>query len=168
MFSPTGFSFKVVQLKDTLADQDVDASRQRVCDIGLLQQVGVSKPGEDGARTLFQRCAAAPIAGYMNKRGLERNTEDRRCLCNGLLACDTVGPGQASARRMAGGAGDCHAGQPPGWHPSAFSPRSDPLLGEGCGGGYSGVAQCTRAARSKKGRMANHPTLLRVGEKEKT
>ncbi len=92
MFSPTGFSFKVVQLKHTLADQEVYASRQRVCDIGLLQQVGLSKPGEDGVRTLFQRCAAAPVAGYVNKRGLERNTEDRRCLCNGLLAC--VGLGQ--------------------------------------------------------------------------
>ena len=92
MFSPTGFSFKVVQLKDTLADQEVYESRRRVCDIGLLQQVGLSKPGEDGVRTLFQRCAAAPVAGYINKRGLERNTEERRCLCNGLLAC--VGLGQ--------------------------------------------------------------------------
>jgi NAD(P)H-dependent flavin oxidoreductase YrpB (nitropropane dioxygenase family) len=92
MFSPTGFSFKVVQLKNTLADQEVYESRRRVCDIGLLQQVGLSKPGEDGARTLFQRCAAAPIEGYIHKRGLERNTEDRRCLCNGLLAC--VGLGQ--------------------------------------------------------------------------
>jgi nitronate monooxygenase len=92
MFSPTGFSFKVVQLKDTLADQQVYESRRRVCDIGLLQQVGLSKPGEDGVRTLFQRCAAAPVEGYIHKRGLERNTEDRRCLCNGLLAC--VGLGQ--------------------------------------------------------------------------
>jgi nitronate monooxygenase len=92
MFSPTGFSFKVVQLTDTLADQEVYASRRRVCDLGLLQQVGLSKPGEDSRRTLFQRCAAAPIAGYIHKRGLERNTEDRRCLCNGLLAC--VGLGQ--------------------------------------------------------------------------
>jgi NAD(P)H-dependent flavin oxidoreductase YrpB (nitropropane dioxygenase family) len=92
MFSPTGFSFKVVQLKNTLANQEVYESRRRVCDIGLLQQVGVSKPGEDGVRTLFQRCAAAPVEGYIHKRGLERNTEDRRCLCNGLLAC--VGLGQ--------------------------------------------------------------------------
>ncbi|HEU5101176.1 MAG TPA: nitronate monooxygenase [Roseiflexaceae bacterium] len=92
MFSPTGFSFKVVQLRDTLSEQDVYESRRRVCDIGLLQQVGLSKPGEDGVRTLFQRCAAAPIEGYMHKRGLERNTEERRCLCNGLLAC--VGLGQ--------------------------------------------------------------------------
>jgi nitronate monooxygenase len=97
MFSPTGFSFKVVQLHDTLSDQQIYESRRRICDIGLLQQVGLSKPGDDGVRTLFQRCAAAPVAGYMNKRGLERNTEDRRCLCNGLLAC--VGLGQVKQQQ---------------------------------------------------------------------
>ncbi|MCG8349305.1 MAG: nitronate monooxygenase [Chloroflexales bacterium] len=92
MFSPTGFAFKVVQLKDTLADQQVFENRRRVCDIGLLQQVGVSKPNADGMRTIFQRCAAAPVAGYIHKRGLQRSTENRRCLCNGLLSC--VGLGQ--------------------------------------------------------------------------
>lgn len=92
LVSPTGFSFKVVQLTDTLADEEVFANRRRVCDIGLLQQVGLGKPGETGARTLFQRCAAGPVEGYVGKRGLARNTEDRRCLCNGLLAC--VGLGQ--------------------------------------------------------------------------
>lgn len=92
VFSPTGFAFKVVQLKKTLAEQDVFEHRHRVCDIGLLQQVGVSAPGDSGERHVFQRCAAAPIAGYINKRGLERNTDGRRCLCNGLLAC--VGLGQ--------------------------------------------------------------------------
>ena len=55
LFSPTGFAFKVVQLKATLSEQQVFEARRRVCDIGLLQQVGVSKPGEDGTRTLFQR-----------------------------------------------------------------------------------------------------------------
>lgn len=92
LVSPTGFSFKVVQLPGTLAEEEVFDRRHRVCDIGLLQQVGVSAPDEHGARRLFQRCAAAPVEGYLNKRGLARNTEGRRCLCNGLLAC--VGLGQ--------------------------------------------------------------------------
>lgn len=92
VFSPTGFSFKVVQLKETLSDDDVFEARHRTCDIGLLQQRGLSKPDEDGTRTLFQRCPAAPIDNYLKKRGLERNTEERRCLCNGLLSC--VGLGQ--------------------------------------------------------------------------
>jgi NAD(P)H-dependent flavin oxidoreductase YrpB (nitropropane dioxygenase family) len=97
LFSPTGFPFKVVQLDGTLADEAVYASRPRVCDIGLLQQLGLDKPGADGARRLFQRCPAAPVEGFVNKRGLEHNTRDRRCLCNGLLSC--VGLGQVSARK---------------------------------------------------------------------
>jgi len=92
LFSPTGFSFKVVQLAGTLSDDAVYEDRRRICDIGLLQQRGFSKPDEDGTRTLFQRCAAAPIDGYVNNRGIERNTDERRCLCNGLLA--SVGLGQ--------------------------------------------------------------------------
>lgn len=92
LVSPTGFAFKVVQLTGTLADDAVFERRQRVCDIGLLQQVGVSAPDEHGQRSLFQRCAAGPVEGYLGKRGLTRNTEGRRCLCNGLLAC--VGLGQ--------------------------------------------------------------------------
>ena len=93
LFSPTGFPFKVVQLDDTLADPAVYTARQRVCDIGLLQQRGLSKPVEDGSRRLFQRCPAAPLDDFASKRGLPLNTTDRRCLCNGLLS--TVGLGQA-------------------------------------------------------------------------
>ena len=93
LFSPTGFPFKVVQLDGTLADQVVYTNRMRVCDIGLLQQRGLSKPAKDGTRRLFQRCPAAPLDDFVSKRGLPLNTTDRRCLCNGLLAC--VGLGQA-------------------------------------------------------------------------
>ncbi len=92
VFSPTGFSFKVAQLKETLSEDAIYAARRRTCDIGLLQQRGFSKPDEDGTRTLFLRCAAAPIEGYVGHRGIERNTDERRCLCNGLLA--SVGLGQ--------------------------------------------------------------------------
>jgi nitronate monooxygenase len=98
-FSPTGFSFKVVQLKDTLSEDDIYQTRRRICDIGLLQQRGLSKPDEEGARTLFQRCAAAPIESYINHRGVERNTEERRCLCNGLLAS----VGLAQVKKLDGG-----------------------------------------------------------------
>ena len=95
LFSPTGFAFKVAQLPGTLSDEVVFENRLRVCDIGLLQQRGLSKPGEDGTRKLFQRCPAGPIAGYVRNRGLARNVEQRRCLCNGLLSC--VGLGQVKA-----------------------------------------------------------------------
>lgn len=91
-FSPTGFSFKVAQIQDTLSEDDVYEGRKRICDIGLLQQRGFSKPDEHGQRTLFQRCPAGPVEPYVKKRGLERNTTERRCLCNGLLS--SVGLGQ--------------------------------------------------------------------------
>ncbi len=92
LVSPTGFPFKVLQLEGTMAYDTIYKHRLRVCDIGLLQQLGLSKPDENGIRRLFQRCSAAPIEGYINKRGLMHNTKDRRCLCNGLLSA--VGLGQ--------------------------------------------------------------------------
>ena len=92
LFSPTGFPFKVVQLGDTLASSHVFEDRHRVCDLGLLQQLGLGKPSADGSRTLFQRCPAGPIEAYIGARGLESNTSQRRCLCNGLVSC--VGLGQ--------------------------------------------------------------------------
>jgi NAD(P)H-dependent flavin oxidoreductase YrpB (nitropropane dioxygenase family) len=91
LFSPTGFPFKVVQLEDTLADEDLYARRRRVCDIGLLQQRGLSKPDENGKRRLFQRCPAAPLEDFTSKRGLPLNASGRRCLCNGLLAATGLG-----------------------------------------------------------------------------
>lgn len=91
LFSPTGFPFKVVQFEGTLSEEDVFEARRRTCDIGLLQQLGMSQPDADGTRTLFQRCSAAPLATYMDRRGLARNTENRRCLCNGLLSCAGLG-----------------------------------------------------------------------------
>ena len=99
LFSPTGFPFKVVQLENTLADEAVYTSRPRVCDLGLLQQLGLTKPAEDGKRHLFQRCPAAPVDGFVQKRGLPHNTEGRRCLCNGLLSC--AGLGQVGKRNGA-------------------------------------------------------------------
>jgi nitronate monooxygenase len=96
-FSPTGFPFKVAQLPETLAEDDVYAERRRICDVGLLAQPGFSKPDQDGERTLFKRCPAGPINTFLKKRGQERNTNERRCLCNGLLAC--VGLGQVNEVR---------------------------------------------------------------------
>lgn len=92
-FSPTGFPFKVVQLADTLSEETVYQSRRRVCDIGLLQQRGISKPGEDGVRRMFHRCPAATEADFIKKRGLPQNSTGKRCLCNGLLAAVGLGQG---------------------------------------------------------------------------
>ena len=90
--SPTGFAFKVVQLAGTLSEPYVYEKRRRVCDLGGLQQRALTKPGPDGVRQLYRRCPAEPVAVFVRKRGLESNTQERRCLCNGLLS--TVGLGQ--------------------------------------------------------------------------
>ncbi len=92
LFSPTGYPFKVAQLPGTLSDPAIYRARPRVCDLGFLQQRGFSKPEPDGSRRLFQRCPAAPLGDFTKKRGLPFNAEDKRCLCNGLLAA--VGLGQ--------------------------------------------------------------------------
>lgn len=91
MFSPTGFSFKVAQLEGTLSETQVFENRHRVCDIGFLYQLGFSKPDENGMRKLFHRCPAGPIDSFVNKRGLARNTDERRCLCNGLYSAAGLG-----------------------------------------------------------------------------
>jgi nitronate monooxygenase len=87
LFSPTGFPFKVAQLEGTLSDEAVYNARHRLCDLGYLLQRGLSKPSADGTQRLFQRCPAAPMDDFARKRGLPFNAKDKRCLCNGLLAC---------------------------------------------------------------------------------
>jgi NAD(P)H-dependent flavin oxidoreductase YrpB (nitropropane dioxygenase family) len=80
--SPTGFPFKVVQLAGTLADEEVYAARDRLCDLGVLR-TPYRRP--DGA--VGYRCPAEPVAMYQGHgAGREANTVGRRCLCNGLMA----------------------------------------------------------------------------------
>jgi NAD(P)H-dependent flavin oxidoreductase YrpB (nitropropane dioxygenase family) len=97
LFSPTGFPFKVAQLNNTLSEETVYQGRPRVCDLGMLEQRGLTKADAAGVRHLFQRCPAAPVQGFVEKRGLPLNADGKRCLCNGLLAC--VGLGQVSERK---------------------------------------------------------------------
>ncbi len=79
--SPTGFPFKVVQVPNTLSDNSLYASRDRICDIGYLREAFRDSKG----RIQF-RCAAEPIAAYVKKGGLADDTAGRKCLCNGLMA----------------------------------------------------------------------------------
>jgi NAD(P)H-dependent flavin oxidoreductase YrpB (nitropropane dioxygenase family) len=79
--SPTGYPFKVVALPGTLAEEEVYAARERVCDLGYLRH---PYKREDG--TLGYRCPAEPVADYVQKGGAVEETVGRKCLCNGLLA----------------------------------------------------------------------------------
>ena len=88
--SPTGFPFKLAQLKGTLSDEDIYQHRHRVCDLGFLREAYCM---EDG--TIGYRCPAEPEAAFMAKGGKAEDVAHRRCLCNGLLA--NIGLGQIFA-----------------------------------------------------------------------
>lgn len=79
--SPTGFPFKVIQLKDTLSDAGVYAARPRVCDLGYLREPYTCADG-----TIGYRCAAECVEDYARKAGQPATTTGRKCLCNGLIA----------------------------------------------------------------------------------
>ncbi len=80
--SPTGFPFRIVQLEETVSDDDVLSNRRRVCDLGALRV-----PYKTDNGLIGYRCPAEPLKAYSDiKGGRAGNTEGRACLCNGLLA----------------------------------------------------------------------------------
>lgn len=88
--SPTGFPFKVVEVKGTIGDAATAQQRTRVCDLGYLREPYRRDDGRIG-----YRCAAEPVEDYVAKGGDIADTEGRRCLCNGLVASN----GLAQQRR---------------------------------------------------------------------
>ena len=88
--SPTGFPFKVVQMKGTMSEADEYAARTRICDLGYLRH-----PYRKADGSLGYRCAAEPVADFVKKGGTIEDTRGRKCICNGLPA--TVGLGQKRA-----------------------------------------------------------------------
>lgn len=79
--SPTGFPFKVLQIDGTMSDDSICDQRNRICDLGYLQQ-GYRK--EDG--TIGWRCPGEPIKSYVAKGGNLEDCAGRKCVCNCLLA----------------------------------------------------------------------------------
>jgi NAD(P)H-dependent flavin oxidoreductase YrpB (nitropropane dioxygenase family) len=85
--SPADFPFKTAQLAGTVADDEVYAARDRICDLGYLRT-----PYRRDGGAVGYRCPAEPVAAYVRKGGTVEQSAGRRCLCNGLVA--TVGLGQ--------------------------------------------------------------------------
>jgi nitronate monooxygenase len=79
--SPTGFPFKVLELKDTLSDKQEYDLRPRVCNLGYLRTPYIRPDGNVG-----YRCASEPVDQYVKKGGSAEATEGRKCLCNALCA----------------------------------------------------------------------------------
>ncbi len=86
--SPTGFPFKIVDLQGTMKDPAVYSARKRICDLGYLRHAFEK---EDGS--IAWRCPSEPVDHYLRKGGNLADTEQRMCVCNGLMA--TIGLGQS-------------------------------------------------------------------------
>jgi nitronate monooxygenase len=81
--SPTGFPFKVLELKDTLSEKDNYENRPRICSLGYLRTPYI-KDGEEGK--IGYRCPAEPVDDWVKKGGSIEATVGRKCLCNALCA----------------------------------------------------------------------------------
>ena len=90
--SPTGFPFKVLELAGTLSDHELYAKRTRICDLGYLRQ-----PYRKDDGTLGYRCPSEPVDDFVRKGGNLSDTENRKCVCNGLMA--TIGLEQTRSDR---------------------------------------------------------------------
>jgi len=84
--SPTGFPFKVADLKGTLSEDVVYRSRKRICDLA-----GLSIPYLLPNGSIQFLCPAERIADYIRKGGKLENTQGSRCICNGLTATAGLG-----------------------------------------------------------------------------
>ena len=85
--SPTGFPFKVLNIKDTIGDKSVFEMRKKICNLGYLRTLYKKEDGSIG-----YRCPAEKKEAFVAKGGDPAETEGGRgCLCNALLA--TVGLG---------------------------------------------------------------------------
>ena len=79
--SPTGFPFKVLQVDNTLANEETYNARPRVCNLGYLRTPFLQEDGKVG-----YRCPSEPVDKWVAKGGEAKATKGRKCLCNALCA----------------------------------------------------------------------------------
>jgi len=79
--SPTGFPFKVLEMKGTNSEQAEYEKRTRICDLGYLRHAYKKPDGKIG-----WRCPSEPIEDYIKKGGKLEDTRGRKCVCNALMA----------------------------------------------------------------------------------
>jgi len=85
--SPTGFPFKLANVRGSVAEPSIYEERGRVCDLGVLRETYQKPDGSIGFR-----CPAEPEGIYASKGGNPAQGNERLCLCNSL--CASVGIGQ--------------------------------------------------------------------------
>jgi nitronate monooxygenase len=79
--SPTDFPFKCVPVEGSVSEAEIYARRPRICDLGYLREAYREADGSVG-----YRCASEPVTVYVSKGGKPENAENRKCLCNALMA----------------------------------------------------------------------------------
>lgn len=84
--SPTGFPFKVLNMKNTVSEMDVFEARTRICDLGYLRHVYRRDDGKLG-----YRCPSEPIDDFLRKGGDPNEIPGRKCVCNGLMSTSGLG-----------------------------------------------------------------------------
>ncbi len=84
--SPTGFPFRVVELKDTSAEKKHMLARVPHCNIGALLT-----PYYTRENLLAYRCPAEPVLAFEKKGGDRERTQGVVCLCNALLNASELG-----------------------------------------------------------------------------
>ena len=89
--SPTGFPFKVLNLENTLSEEEINENRPRACSLGYLRDMYQKPDGSMGFR-----CASEPQDAYVKKGGEIEATCGRKCLCNAL--CANVGMPQINPK----------------------------------------------------------------------
>lgn len=93
--SPTGFPFKVLELENSLANEDRYLARPRMCNLGYLRTPYIRPDGKVG-----YRCPSEPVSDWQKKGGEVEATKGRKCLCNALAA--NAGYPQVSPKKKAG------------------------------------------------------------------
>lgn len=84
--SPTGFPFRIVDLKGTTAEQQNILNRPRACDVGALLA-----PYRKDDGVIGYRCPAEQVDTFVKKGGDITRTQGATCLCNGLLNASVLG-----------------------------------------------------------------------------
>ena len=85
--SPTGFPFKVIDIKNSLSESESFDGRIRNCDLGYLRT-----PFRRASGGIGYRCPAEPLSNYTFKNGEAGDAKEAKCLCNALMA--DIGMGQ--------------------------------------------------------------------------
>jgi NAD(P)H-dependent flavin oxidoreductase YrpB (nitropropane dioxygenase family) len=73
--SPTGYPFKVLEIPNTLSDDQVYKARPRLCSLGYLRSAFMKEDGSIG-----YRCPAEPVEDWVKKGGEVEATVGRKCL----------------------------------------------------------------------------------------